>query len=277
MAGEPKRGDGRVAVIYVSSRHESADDGSVAAKVAAMKRQLSGMPQLTLVGVFIDRGVSGLAGLGERPMLRKALQELDARPGSTLVVDAISALGRSQDTVAEVARELVKADARLSVCGWQGSVSAEQLWPVLTLLGENTEAMRERIVRGLAIRAQARPASVPGSLPFGFRRVGSAIEVDQSQWTVVERVYELAGAMATEGAVNYGAIAARIDKEGLARLSVNRIRRILTNSIYVTGSRTAMIGGEEVRLPTIALPRPILRSLYDRIRQALGERLRRVV
>lgn len=104
----------------------------------------------------------------------------------------------------------------------------------------------------------------PGKIPFGFRRrEDNFLEVDPEQWPFVEFIHGNYGRLAKDGKNGCRAVAEALEEQG-CDLSPEKIRKILTDPIYVDGSFTVHCDGLLVACEPVPLERPIPRSTFQR-------------
>jgi DNA invertase Pin-like site-specific DNA recombinase len=118
------------------------------------------------------------------------------------------------------------------------------------------------------IRRHVRERGWAGRLPFAFRydRERRRTVVDPDAWTVVEAIaYGFAAAGSLE------AMAASLRAAG-HDMSAPRVRRVLTNRIYVDGTWSVSTCDGAVAVDPIELPRPIPEEVFARNQQILKRR-----
>lgn len=139
---------------------------------------------------------------------------------------------------------------------------------MLAVSAAESRSIRERTVRPLMRRADAgRPLGPP---PFGFRVNGAGDwEVDPAVWPLVHEVFHR---YLTTSSV------ARLREQMRTRhgvdLSADRLRRILTDLIYVDGRRVQLVAGQPFATVPVALDDPVPGALFDAVAAEMARRRR---
>ncbi len=138
---------------------------------------------------------------------------------------------------------------------------------ILLMLGFASEQERNQIVfrihDALRRRWLEEGRGWAASQPFGFRRDEfKFLEVDPDRWVFVEMVHHDYARLARQGTGGLRRLQGRLAEAG-CKLSVEKIRQILRNPIYVTGEWSATYRGQVYPGRTIDLERPVPREVFD--------------
>ncbi len=134
------------------------------------------------------------------------------------------------------------------------------------LLAENeADAIVSRTSDGLLRRYLEKGRGWPGLVPFGFMRgpLGYLI-VDEDQWAIVERIYELYLSTHPDARpFSIRDVLAHIRDEG-TDITYYVVQRVLSDDLYVTGRLQATYQGQVYDVDPIQLRRPISAETFAR-------------
>jgi DNA invertase Pin-like site-specific DNA recombinase len=194
----------------------------------------------TLVATLSDVAVSGVKGLSERPGLAQAITLCENGTASVLVAAAQDRFSRATglfDELREQARKhgyrLETADGRV-LTDEEDELSGDAMAFVATI---ERKLIAKRMKNGRRERSK-RDGRGSGPLPYGYRREGAAVVVDEDQAQVVRRILALKDSGASYRAIaealnGVGCVTARGKPWGLSGVQVVVNKRRL----YETGVR----------------------------------------
>jgi DNA invertase Pin-like site-specific DNA recombinase len=150
----------------------------------------------SLVGEFVDAGVSGSLAAVDRPTLMGAITSLGR--GDVLIVAKRDRLGRDVIEVAMIERLILKRRARLVSAAGEGTESADDpsSWLQRTIIDSFAEFERRVIARRTKDALGAKRAKgerVSRFLPFGYRLAsnGRTLEPEPLEQAIIATVGEL--------------------------------------------------------------------------------------
>lgn len=181
-----------IAYIRVSTEQQAAEGVSLAAQASRIQAWAESVGH-AVAHVFEDAGISG-SRMDTRPGLLSALAAMEQ--GDILVVYSLSRLARSTRDTLSIADRLEKAGAdlvslteRIDTTGAAGRM----LFRLLAVLTEfERELISERTTTSL--RHKREHMLVYGHVPFGYRRAGERLEVDQTEQDVLREIMSRRGA-----------------------------------------------------------------------------------
>lgn len=186
----------RTAVAYL---RVSTDDQRLGpeAQQAAIEQYTSNT-QTALVASYLDRGVSGVSPLHERPALMQALDHAKALTKAiggvvSLVIAKRDRLARDMHVLAHIETHIPKGIELVSADGVGNGTRPEDVF-LRTLMGGVAQYERALIIQRtkLALRAKRARGECAGEVPYGYRRNGARLEPEPAEVHVIERVHALA-------------------------------------------------------------------------------------
>jgi DNA invertase Pin-like site-specific DNA recombinase len=144
----------------------------------------------------------------------------------------------------------------------------------LNMLGaEEREWIAERTHAALHSRYVDEGRGWPGTKRFGIRRhwATKELEVDPIQWEFAKRIHYGFADLGADGITGIRLLRERLLKLG-CELSVEEIRTILRDPIYVTGEYSVRIAGVETPQKPVPLADPIPAAVFAFNQQLLGAR-----
>lgn len=178
------------AIAYVRvSTADQAESGAGLAAQAASITTYAAKAGLTVIGTFTDAGISGAAGIEDRPGLMAAVAGL--RRGDVLVIAKRDRLGRDQMAVLMIEKAVARKGATIvSADGVgngddPGSVFMRQVVDAAAVYERNLIKARTKA----ALAAKRRAGERTGEVPFGWRLddAGRLIE-DAAEQNVLAKI-----------------------------------------------------------------------------------------
>ncbi len=171
-----------IAYVRVSSDHQADSGLGLAAQVATIESYAK-RAGVTIVAVHTDAGISGAAGIEDRPGLAAAIAGL--RRGDALVVAKRCRLGRDQMAVLMIERAVAKRGATIVSADGVGngddaaSVFMRQVVDAAAVYERNLIKARTKA----ALAAKRKAGQLTGEVPFGWTAdaAGNLIEVAEEQ------------------------------------------------------------------------------------------------
>lgn len=194
------------------STTDQADSGAGLAAQRAAIAAFAGRSDMTITAAFEDAGISGAAGLEDRPGLMAAVDQL--RRGDVLLIAKRDRLGRDQMAVLMIERAVAKRGA--SIMSADGIGNADDPGSQFMKQIVDAAAVYER---GL-IRARTRAAMAAkraagqriGEVPFGYQLGDDGLLIEHpAEQLVLQRIRECRAA-----GMSLRAIAAILMKAGVA-------------------------------------------------------------
>lgn len=183
-----------MAVMYcrVSTSGQAEDGVSLDAQEAACRRWCE-QQGLSVLGVFVDAGVSGAAEIADCPGLMAALSALQANPGTVLIAHKRDRLARDVVRAATLERLVVSAGGKLAtVEGVTGDGPEAALLRMITdAFAQYERAIIAARTRTALAHKKQRGERV-GTCPRGFRDAGDGrLVADDQEQQVMALVKEL--------------------------------------------------------------------------------------
>lgn len=201
------------------SRVSTADQAESGLGLEAQRERIEAAAErsgLQLGEVFTDAGVSGSAGLEDRPGLFAALEQLGR--GDVLLVAKRDRIARDPIIAAMVERTAQRKGARVVSAAGEGTDDDD---PASILMRRMVDAFAEyeRLLIGqrtkAALAAKKKRGERAGNLPFGFRDDGTGRLVEEpGEQEVIGRIAELRAA-----GLSLRAVVAELRSEGLTSRS----------------------------------------------------------
>jgi site-specific DNA recombinase len=272
----------RAALYARVSTSEQAERYGLSSQLHELRR-LAERKAYTVVGEFIDSGISG--AVLERPALTRLREAIRAKQVDVVLTYASDRLARDIGDFLLLRREFRRAGIALEYVDRATDESPHGLFQehVLAAVDQLERAViRQRTMRGRL--DQARKGIMPGAAaPFGYRRDPAGIGgyvVDEAEAAIVHRMFAWAG-----DNTSLRGIARRLDAQGVASRrhtgwGSTSVRRILTSTIYVgrgfynrtrlqeSGARLAP--RPEAEWIPIAAPALVSQATFDRVQDALA-------
>lgn len=152
------------------STGRQAEEGE---SLGAQQRKLEGyamMQGLSMVQLFVERGVSGSMKLGDRPEGARLLALI--QPGDILITPKLDRMFRSALDALDILAKLQKQGVALHMIDLGGDVTGTGISKlVFTILSAVAEAERDRIrerIRDVKSDQKKRNRYLGGSVPFGW-------------------------------------------------------------------------------------------------------------
>jgi len=198
-----------IAYVRVSTDHQADSGLGLAAQVATIESYAKRAGS-TITAVHTDAGISGAAGIEDRPGLAAAVAAL--RRGDVLVIAKRCRLGRDQLAVLMIERAVAKRGATIVSADGVGngndaaSVFMKQVVDAASVYERNLIKARTKA----ALAAKRKAGQLTGEVPFGWvaDAAGNLTEVAEEQ-----RVIRAILACRAEG-VSYRKIAAILTEAG---------------------------------------------------------------
>lgn len=179
------------------------------------RRQIEGyavMVGAPLAKVFVERGVSGAVSLDQRPQGKALVRRLQR--GDTIIVPKLDRAFRSAADALNTLQALKDRGVDLVVIDLGGSVTANGTAKlVFGILSNVAEWERERIaerIRDVKRNQKARGLWLGGRRPFGHRRDGDNLVVDEREQRAIAEMRERRAA-----GESYRRIAATLRAQGI--------------------------------------------------------------
>ncbi len=190
----------------------------------------------------------------------------------------IDRIGRDQMTNIQFCRWLQKNRLRLYLArdspplvDWQ---TRKLEYAMRRLLAENeADSIVNNTTDGLRRRYLEKGRGWPGLVPFGFMRGPRGyLIVDEDQWEIVERIYELYLSSHPDGRpFSIRDTLAQVRADGLD-ITYYVMQRVLSDEVYVTGRLQCTYKGKVYDVDPISLNRPISRERFSRAQAQRGAR-----
>lgn len=208
------------------STNDQAESGLGLAAQAAAIDAFAKRHGHTITATFTDAGISGAAGLEDRPGLAAAIAGL--RKGDALVIAKRCRLGRDAFAIAMIERAVAKRGAVILSADGVGNES-DANGQFMKAIIDAAAAYERNVIRSrtkAALAAKRRAGRLTGEVPFGWNvdADGNLIEVAEEQ-----------------------AIIAKINELRQAGVSLRRIAGILTDAGIVTKKGKATWYAETVK------------------------------
>ncbi|MGI8440900.1 MAG: recombinase family protein [Thermoleophilaceae bacterium] len=189
--------DPTLAVTYrrVSGRDQAEHGYGLDAQAAALGAFVQ-REGLTVVGAFVDPGVSGTTPLDDRPGLSAALDRVLATGSGALLVARHDRLARDTLQALLIERAFMAAGARVLFADGGNGISDSDRF-TRTILHAAAEAAKRETVRRLAAGRVAKAARDPrayvgGRPPFGYLARNGALVPHPQEGPVVRSVFDMA-------------------------------------------------------------------------------------
>jgi DNA invertase Pin-like site-specific DNA recombinase len=171
-----------IAYVRVSTDHQADSGLGLAAQVATIESYAK-VAGHTITAVHTDAGISGAAGIEDRPGLAAAVAGL--RRGDVLVIAKRCRLGRDQLAVLMIERAVAKRGAAIVSADGVGngddaaSVFMKQVVDAAAVYERNLIKARTKA----ALAAKRKAGQLAGEVPFGWTvdAAGNLIEVAEEQ------------------------------------------------------------------------------------------------
>jgi DNA invertase Pin-like site-specific DNA recombinase len=240
-----------------------------------MAERLGLRPRWVIVELQADRNVSYEQRMGFS-LVRDLVAMHDLRWVSWREIDRIA---RDQMTSMAFCNWLRDQDLRLYLAtdptplvDWTGPRLVHSL---KRLLAEwEADKIVERTSNGLKRRFLETGRGWPGLIPFGFRRgPQDFLVVDEDQWDIVHRIYELYLSQHPDGRpFSMRNVLAHLKADGMD-VTYYVVQRVLSDRVYVTGRLETTHKGIVYGVRPILLRRPIPEDVYARVQaQRYGRR-----
>ena len=189
---------------------------------------------LDLVAVHEDAGVSGAAGLEDRPGLIAAVAQL--RKGDTLIVAKRCRLGREQLAILMIEQAVAKRGASISSADGAGNGSDPSAKFMAAII-DAASCYERNLIRcrtKAALAAKRSKGERTGQVPFGWQDDNGRLVAVPAEQLVLVRIHECRAAGLSLRAIA-GILMAEeiITKEGKATWHASTIKSILTRAAAV--------------------------------------------
>jgi len=221
-----------IAYVRVSTEQQGESGAGLDAQRAAIAAYAA-KAGLDLVAVHEDAGVSGAAGLEDRPGLIAAVAQL--RKGDTLIVAKRCRLGREQLAILMIEQAVAKRGASISSADGAGNgndPSAKFMAAIIDAASCYERNMIRCRTRA-ALAAKRSKGERTGQVPFGWRDEDGILVAVPAEQLVLVRIHECRAA-----GLSLRAIAGILKAEGIATKEgkswhASTIRSILTRAAAV--------------------------------------------
>jgi DNA invertase Pin-like site-specific DNA recombinase len=272
-------------------QQEADGDGILAARLSG--RELQG-GETAMGQVHPQREMASRLGLRPRLIVvsvnNSGRRRYEERPDFRIIEEAID-IGwcrwvswRGPDRIArdvlpaEIFYDVLKQRAAVLYLSDRGGLVDWQLDRVyLRTLGlvsaEEAIAIKERTQTAIRTRYPEQRRGWPGNKRFGFRRNWATkfLEVHPEQWEFVKRIHFRYAELEQRRGSGLRGLQAELLACG-CELSVEQIRKILRDPIYITGEFTARVDGVAVAQRPIPLDDPIPEPVFQRNQELLALR-----
>ena len=238
----------RVAAYCRVSTEKEAQEGSYEGQMAYYRAFITGDPRMHLVGLYGDKGKSGLS-VQKRSGLQRLMEDCRAGKIDLILTKSISRFARNMSDCAELMRELrglgvqvlFEKEGLESMC----DNAALMLHILSAIAQEESHSISQHTARAHEQYAlEGRPF---GRVAYGYRNAGdNRWEINEGEAPKVRRAFDLAGA-----GNSYQEILKALNtmEEGPVWRQ-KRLKRMLTNPVYkgdyVTNQTVSLVPGKQV-------------------------------
>ena len=238
----------RVAAYCRVSTEKEAQEGSYEGQMAYYRSFITGDPRMRLVGLYGDKGKSGLSAK-KRSGLQRLMEDCRAGKIDLILTKSISRFARNMSDCAELMRELrglgvqvlFEKEGLHSMC----DNAALMLHILSAIAQEESHSISQHTARAHEQYAlEGRPF---GRVGYGYRNAGdNRWEINEGEALKVRRAFDLAGA-----GNSYQEILKALNtmEEGPV-WQQKRLKRMLTNPVYkgdyVTNQTVSLVPGKQV-------------------------------
>lgn len=238
----------RVAAYCRVSTEKEAQEGSYEGQMAYYRAFITGDPRMRLVGLYGDKGKSGLSAK-KRSGLQRLMEDCRAGKIDLILTKSISRFARNMSDCAELMRELRGLGVQVlfekeelhSMC----DNAALMLHIFSAIAQEESHSISQHTARAHEQYAlEGRPF---GRVAYGYRNAGdNRWEINEEEAPKVRRAFDLAGA-----GNSYQEILKALNtmEEGPV-WQQRRLKRMLTNPVYkgdyVTNQTVSLVPGKQV-------------------------------
>mgnify|MGYP004514616515 FL=1 len=238
----------RVAAYCRVSTDKEAQEGSYEGQMAYYRSFITGDPRMRLVGLYGDKGKSGLSAK-KRSGLQRLMEDCRAGKIDLILTKSISRFARNMSDCAELMRELrglgvqvlFEKEGLHSMC----DNAALMLHILSAIAQEESQSISQHTARAHEQYAlEGRPF---GRVAYGYRNAGdNRWEINEGEASKVRRAFDLAGA-----GNSYQEILKALNtmEEGPVWRQ-KRLKRMLTNPVYkgdyVTNQTVSLVPGKQV-------------------------------
>jgi len=196
-----------VGYVRVSTEDQSREGVSLEAQEAKIRAwaDLNGYDEVV---IFTDAGISG-SSMDKREALHDALDAVGK--GDVLVVYALSRLARSTKDTLEIADMLMEKSADLVSLSEKVDTTTAAGKMVFRMLAVLNEFERDQIAERtrMALAYKKSQGRVFGQVPYGFRREGDILVVDEAEEEAIQLILQL-----RQEGWNYSKIARHMNEMG---------------------------------------------------------------
>lgn len=238
----------RVAAYCRVSTEKEAQEGSYEGQMAYYRAVITGDPRMHLVGLYGDKGKSGLSAK-KRSGLQRLMEDCRAGKIDLILTKSISRFARNMSDCAELMRELrglgvqvlFEKEGLESMC----DNAALMLHILSAIAQEESHSISQHTARAHEQYAlEGRPF---GRVAYGYRNAGgNRWEINEGEAPKVRRAFDLAGAGNTYQQI----LKALNAMEGGPVWQQKRLKRMLTNPVYkgdyVTNQTVSLVPGKQV-------------------------------
>ena len=238
----------RVAAYCRVSTEKEAQEGSYEGQMAYYESFITGDPRMRLVGLYGDKGKSGLSAK-KRFGLQRLMEDCRAGKIDLILTKSISRFARNMSDCAELMQELrglgvqvlFEKEGLHSMC----DNAALMLHIFSAIAQEESHSISQHTARAHEQYAlEGRPF---GRVAYGYRNAGdNRWEIDEGEAPKVRRAFDLAGA----GSSYQEILKALNTMEEGPVWQQRRLKRLLTNPVYkgdyVTNQTVSLVPGKQV-------------------------------
>ena len=238
----------RVAAYCRVSTDKEAQEGSYEGQMAYYRSFITGDPRMRLVGLYGDKGKSGLS-VQKRSGLQRLMEDCRAGKIDLILTKSISRFARTMSDCAELMRELrglgvqvlFEKEGLHSMC----DNAALMLHILSAIAQEESQSISQHTARAHEQYAlEGRPF---GRVAYGYRNAGdNRWEINEGEASKVRRAFDLAGA----GNPYQEILKALNTMEEGPVWRQKRLKRMLTNPVYkgdyVTNQTVSLVPGKQV-------------------------------
>ena len=239
----------KTAVYCRVSTDKEAQEGSYEMQESSFTDRIQSDPDMELVGIYGDKGRSGLYADG-RPGLQKLLEDCRAGRIDLILTKSISRFARNMSDCAEMIRELRALG--VSVLFEEENLNSQDANDlVLNLLSaiaqEESHSISQHSIRSHEQYAlEGRPY---GRISFGYRNVGdNRWEINEEEAPIVRKAFQ----MASQGKCYTEILRALEEMEtGDHEWKQKRLKYMLTNPVYkgdyYSHGTVCLVPGKQIR------------------------------
>ena len=220
-----------VGYVRVSTKKQSQEGVSLETQKEKIQAWAA-MNDYELIGIEEDPGYSG-GRIDNRDGLQKAIK-LACDENAALVAYSLSRLSRSLKDTLLIAEKLEKAGADLVSLSENldtSSASGAMIFRIFCVLNQfEREVLSERTAAALQYKKAKQEAYSP--TPYGFRRIGMQLVLDEDEQQVIHRIFELRNDGLSLRKIAYQLNQANVPAKNGGMWYASTIQYILSNGLH---------------------------------------------